>query len=276
MPLHSAQLILETSGCGGGIAAGEQQRRHRQRRFSLCRDAFADLRQQLVGVLEPALTDPQGGEPDQGLGVQAWARPVGDPKPDRQLALGVAPPALRGEDAAVVDAAFGVQERAAVGGDEIVGHLAPLRRSFQVVGQLASVEHLAAGVDHGVQRRALPAQRRRDRLVKQRKSARRVTCAHPDVPELGQRSELQIDITDVPGNAESPRGQLLGDVQIGHSVGAGHPQPTVSHPGPERFQQPVRPAEPAVGGREVGEVGLVGDPHPDRDSGRALVIAAPS
>ena len=42
---------------------------------------------------------------------------------------------------------------------------------------------------------------------------------------------------------------------------------------PAKLPQPVRPPEPAVGGREVGEVGLVGDPQPERGPGRGLVIA---
>ena len=225
--------------------------------------------EQLVGLLEPALTDAQRGEPGQRLGVQAGTGAVGDPQPGGQLPLGVGPAALGGEHAAVVDAALGVQERAAVGRDEVVGHLAPLRRPLEVVGQLTGVEHVAAGVDDGVQRRSLPAQGRRHRLVEQSEPAAASPLPTRMMPELGQRERA-------PGRRHRPPGPRRGPARSAprrrpdrSSGRRGPPTANRAAPRAERFQQPVRPPEPAVGGGEVGEVRLVGDRQPDRAPGRA-------
>ena len=62
----------------------------------------------------------------------------------------------------------------------------------------------------------------------------------------------------------APTVRLLGRVQVGHPVGAGHRQPAVQRPGWERRHQPLGPPDPTVGRREVGEVRLVGDGQPHR------------
>ena len=182
--LEAMEAVLEAAAGGWRVATSQQQRRHRQRLVRFGVDALAEMGQQLIGFLEATLTDPQGGQTGQRLGVQARAGTVGDPQTDDQLALGVVPATLGRQHAPVVDAALGVQERTAVGGHELVGHLAPLRRPLHVAGQLAGVQHVAAGVHDGVQRRALTGQRGGHRLIDQREPVAGFALGDPDQPEL--------------------------------------------------------------------------------------------
>ena len=99
-----------------GVASGQRQGRGQHRRFGLRLDAAADCGQQPLGLLQPPLTQPQGSQPGERPAMQSGAGAIGDPRTGVQLALGVVPPALGGQHAAVVDAALGVQERAAVAG----------------------------------------------------------------------------------------------------------------------------------------------------------------
>ena len=107
--------------------------------------------------------------------------------------------------------------------DEVVGGPAPLRGAFDVTRQLAGVEHVAAGVDDGVERRALTAQRRGHRLVDQGEPLGRVPLADPDQPELGQRTQLEIDIAGLPRQLQRSLGERLRSLEIRHPVRPGHP-----------------------------------------------------
>ena len=138
------------------------------------------------------------------------------------------------------------------------------------LGQLAGVEHVAARVDDRVERRALTGQRRRHRLVDQREPAGGVALADPDQAELGQGDQLEIDVA---GGLAPPRGPARSAPRRRRGPSSGRPRathsPAVQRPGLERLEQPLRPADPTVGGREVGEVRLVGDRQPHRAPRRA-------
>ena len=103
--------------------------------------------------------------------VQAGARVSGHPHADVELAFGVVPAAGADQHAAVVDAAFGVQERAAVGLDEAVGDPAPLGGPLGVARQRAGREHVAARVHDGLEVGWFAAEGRGHRLVDLRQTA---------------------------------------------------------------------------------------------------------
>ena len=92
----------------------QQQRGARQQGLGFGLDAMADMRQQLLRLLEPSLADAQPGQAGQRAGMQCRARALGDPQAGVELPLGVRPATLGGQHAAVGDAALGIQERAAV------------------------------------------------------------------------------------------------------------------------------------------------------------------
>ena len=92
------------------------------------------------------------------LPCRAGQVPSRDPQAGVELPLGVHPATLGRQHAAVGDAALGIQERAAVGVDEVVRGLAPLVGALDITRQLAGVEHVAARVHDGVERRALAGQ----------------------------------------------------------------------------------------------------------------------
>ena len=75
---------------------------------------------------------------------------------------------LGGQHAAIEDAALGEQERAAVPGDEVVGHLAPLHGPLDVAHQLARAKHVAARKYDRVKGQAFTGQHGRHGLVDQR------------------------------------------------------------------------------------------------------------
>ena len=196
--------------------------------------------------------------------------------PVGELALGFVPSADRRQHAAVEDATFGVEERAAVPRDELVGDLAPLGCPLGVAGELAGIEHVAARVDDRVEVACLAAEDRRHRLVDLRQTAGDVAPPDIDEAELRGGDELEVDIADRPGEIERPPRQLLGVREIRHPVRPGDPQRGVSRARADRFEQPLGACNPAVGGGEVGEVRLVGDAKPQRAPDRAVDVAGPA
>jgi hypothetical protein len=153
VPTQVAQPHPQRVRGDGRVPPGQRQRGGREHRLLPGVAAVAEL----VGFLQPSLADPQRRQPDQAPAVQAGTGAEGDPQAGVEFPLGLRPAAAGGEQASVEDAALGVQERAAVGRDEVVGDAAPLRRPVEVGGQLARGEHVAAdvhdGVEHGRPRR---------------------------------------------------------------------------------------------------------------------------
>ena len=120
-----------------GLAAGQVQRGQRADRVRVPVQAA----QQLGRVLEPALPDPQVGQPDhRGLPAGGDAA-VEVPGRGQQLGLGLGPAAGGGEDAAVVGPAERGDDRAAL--DPAGGGPHPLVRPGHVVDQLAGPEEAA-------------------------------------------------------------------------------------------------------------------------------------
>ena len=227
-----------------------------------------------LGLLKATLAHPQSGQAGERPGMEGRAGALGDAQPGVQLPLRVGPPTLGDEHAPVVDAALGVEERAAVGFHEVVRHLAPLRCPLGIAGQLAGVEHVAAGIDRGVEVRRLAGQDGRHRFVDQREPGRGVALAHPDEPELADRRELEVEVACRPGD-------------LNRSSAAPRPCPGPpcgrrGRPGPSREVAGARAARgagphgrPTVGRGVVGEVGLVRHAQPDGALGRSVYGSSP-
>jgi hypothetical protein len=197
---------FQQPGGDRGLAAGQPDPGRRPRR----RPAAAPLGQQPLRLLEAALAQAQLGQPGQSLGVRPRARPLGHADRGQQLPLGVGPAALGQQDAPVQGAAAGVQERAAVAVDELVGHLAPLGRPLQVGGQVAGDQHVAAGEHHGVEAAALAAERARHGLVDQGQALRLPAGRDQRDPQVAERGQLQVDVPGGPGQLEHAPVELVG------------------------------------------------------------------
>ena len=84
--------------------------------------------------------------------------------------------------------------------------------------------------------------------------------------ELRQGHQLEVDVAGLAvARSRARRRQASARSRSAIAVGAGDPAPSrAGGPALDRLEQPVGAAEPAVGHRRVGEVGLVGDGQPHR------------
>jgi hypothetical protein len=151
VPYHAAPPVLQQPAGARTIAASERQRGCRQGHVAAGVGADASVVEKLIGLLEPALADAQVGQAGQRLAMKSGARPGRVLDADIELLLGLRPPSRRYQHAAVIDAALGIEEGAAVAFDELVGHSTPLHSPLGVVDQLTGVEHVAARVHDGHQ-----------------------------------------------------------------------------------------------------------------------------
>ena len=78
--LGEAMQRAARAGGSPGVAAGQQQRRTDSVASGFGLDPLAEPGQQPLGLLEPPLADPQGGQPGERPGVQAGAGALGDPQ----------------------------------------------------------------------------------------------------------------------------------------------------------------------------------------------------
>ena len=163
-----------------------------------------------------------------------------------------------------MDAAFGVQERAAVGLDEAVGDPTPLGGPLGVARHRAGREHVAARVHDGLEIGWFAAEGRGHRLVDQREPPFRFALADADQPELGRGHELEVDVANVTGEVEGPLGQRRGGVEVGHPIRPSEPGPGVWRAWLDGLEQPLGAGDPPVGRGKVVEVGLVRDRQPQR------------
>jgi len=120
-----------------------------------------------LGLFEPALAESQVGEQGDGLHPRSRAGVMGHVDRGSQLVLGLRPSTLRNQNTAVVGAAAGEEERTSVGGHEVLGHLAPLRRPVEVTDEVAGGEHVARGEHDGVEPPVLAPEGACHRLVEQ-------------------------------------------------------------------------------------------------------------
>ena len=126
------RLAMHHGLCPDGVPPSEEQRGPRQRVDRRERVVPVEERQHAVSELELSLPDAEVGHARDCSGVQGRTRLLRHPGCVRELLFSLGPPAGGDEHASVDRAALGVQERAPVALDEVVGDLAPLCGSFQV------------------------------------------------------------------------------------------------------------------------------------------------
>ena len=207
--------------------------------------------------------------------MQAGAGPGGETQSGVEFAFGVAPPARRGQHRTEVDAAFGIEKRAAVALRETVGDRAPSGRALQVTCLLAGVQHVAAGVGDRVEAATLTGERRGQGLVEQGEAFVVASLPDPGLAQLRQRDQLEIDVGARPGDREGPGGEAFDTVQIGGAVPASDPQPAVQRADVMVCEQAFGTGEPAVGDRVIRIVRLVDDRERDCAVGGVGIVAGP-
>jgi hypothetical protein len=126
---------------------------------------FVETDQEPLGLLAPALCQPELGEGRQRQPMNRRERAPRHIQCRLQLSLGLGPVPRRHEHAAVEGAAVGVEERAAVAFGEAVRGAHPLQSPFELGAADAGADHVAARVDNGVEAAPLAAQGAGHRLV---------------------------------------------------------------------------------------------------------------
>ena len=128
----------------------------------------------------------------------------------------------------------------------------PLRRALQVARDLAGAEHRAARPDHGLQAPALPGERAGQRLVDQRQPLRDLAVGDQPPAEVGQRGQLQVDVTGLPARVDAAADQRARLVGVGDHVARASAR--TSPAGPGRRRRRLGAGEPAGRGGVVAEV----------------------
>ena len=134
-----SERALERVTCERRPAAGEVQRRERARG----RDARVEADEQLLGLFEAALANPQVGEPHERAAAQGPVPQAPEAHSIGQRGVGLRPASRRGEDRSVVRAAErGDRREPAALGDRLAD-ADPLVGAADVVRVLAGAEELA-------------------------------------------------------------------------------------------------------------------------------------
>ena len=168
--------------------------------------AAIDAGQQLLGVLEPALSQPELGQPDErGLALALGAdRPESNGVGERGVGLG--PPPGRGEETAVVGAA----ERRHVGdlaaGRDRLADPDPLVGPSDVVGVLAGREQLAEHLGEDEEVVDLATGDAGERLVEVHHALVDAVVVHEGGAEVGESVELEVAGAVAAGQRRRRRG----------------------------------------------------------------------
>jgi hypothetical protein len=238
----------------------------RQRAGSVGVDVEAD--EEPAGLLQPALPDPQVGEPDERT------RPQPRPLPQApeahgagQRGVGLGPVAGRGHEPAVVGAAEGGHGREAAALGDRLADADPLLGPGDVVGVLAGREQLAEDLLQHHEVLDLVARHGGQRLVEQEHALLDPVGVHEAGAEVGQRDELQVHVADgaAHGDRLAQERLLPPLVRLEHAPVERDP-PRLALIGGDG-QQALGPGHPAAVDRHVADEGAVhvaerpGHPH---------------
>ncbi len=164
----------------------------------------------------------------------------------------------------MVRAAQRIDMRATVATREILGGTDPLRRPLELGNLAAGADHIAARVDDGVQPLALPAQRRRQRLVEQRAALIKAARLHERRPELAQSAQLEIHILEPTRQFPRLTRPPLPALGIARIVRAQQRNPARKRRQLELLDQPRRPAQPAARRGPVAKTNPIEEVQPHR------------
>jgi hypothetical protein len=222
--------------------------------------------EQVLGLLEAPLADPQVGQPQARRPGHRAVPALEDALGGEQLPLSLVPAADRREDRPVVHPAGGPDEGAP--GREARGGRHPLLRSLDVGGTLAGPEQPAVDLCRGVDAAHLARRHGRHGLVEQRHPVLHPALDDERMTAKRLRGELQLTIGeaagDRPGLQRAPLA-LLGVLDPGRAV---QRQPAVLDPLLDALEQPRGARHPAIGRRSVPAHSPVQEREPARDVGR--------
>jgi hypothetical protein len=227
-----------------------------------------------LGLVQPALCDPELGEGRRGQRVRRGLRGLRFPERRRQLGLGLGPVARRHEHGSVEHAAVDVEERAPVPLCEPIRGSNPLDRALELGAADAGADHVAAGVDDRVEVAAFTSERGGHRLVEQREALVHPPLANEAGAGLGERAELEIEVSRCRGQLARLAGQPLAVVGIVALARLEKLHPAEQVRELVLLDEPPRPREPAGRCRCVGQVRAVVHAEAERDRGRLSLIAA--
>ena len=187
---------LQQVGGQRGLAPGQVQRGQRADRVRV----LVEAAQQLGRVLQPALPEPQVGQPDdRGLPAGGHAA-VELPGRGQQLGLCLVPAAGGGEDAAVVGPAERGDDRAALHPAGDGPH--PLVRPGDVVDQLAGPEEAAEHRVDGGKVAHLAGAGRGHRLVEVHQALLDPVGEDHQPAEVAERLELDVRVAAAPAGRD--------------------------------------------------------------------------
>ena len=168
--------------------------------------AAIDAGQQLLGLLEPALPQPELGQPDErGLALALRTdRPEANGVGEGGVGLG--PPPGRGEEAAVVGPAERRDVRDLAAGGDRLADADPLVRPPDVVGVLARREQLAEHLGEDEEVVDLAAGDAGERLVEVHHALVDAVVVHEGGAEVGEGVELEVAGAVAAGQVAPRRG----------------------------------------------------------------------
>jgi len=202
-----------------------------------------------LGLLIPPLAHPQIGEPHQ------WVHPVA-PIPAleclnrvEQLRLGVRPPSERNQDPAVVRLAGGSDE--VLPNDVTICQPQPLLGPPDVARVLTGAQQPAIDLSHGAVAGDLARRHRGHRLVEQLHAFTHAPRRNMGLAKQSQRLELEISVTEPPGDGERRSGAFLALGGVARERSPVQDQPAVGGALLDRFQNALGSAHPSARDREV-------------------------
>jgi hypothetical protein len=246
--------------------AGELDRGTRTRGAGIVVESF----EQLLGFLEPALTDPEVGQPNERSGPQRAVTEAPQPHGVHERLIGLGPASRRRQHAAVVRPAERRHRRQVPAPGDVLTDADPLIGPPDVVGVLTGREQLAEDLfEHGEVVDLVPGDRGQG-LVEQVHPLLGAIGVHPAGAEVGQRHQLEVGVADRPGDGQR-RGEVLllaRPVSLEHAAVERHPTRLGRVGGGLR----LRPCDPAVHDRPVAQHRTMHERQRSGDADRSQLV----
>ena len=181
--------------CGQGEVSSEHldARANGHGRFMVLEARHEPLR-----LPDPALCQPQLGQPGQSLGAYRGHGVSRELQRRPQFHLGLFPVSGGEQDAPVVGAAGGIEKRTAVPLDEPVRHPYPLHDPLEVGAAIAQVDHLATREDHRVEL-SLAGEGAGHGLVYEGHAVADPAPFYQGGPELAQGAQIEVPVPEFDG-----------------------------------------------------------------------------
>ena len=208
--------------------------------------------EQLLGLLEPPLPDPQVGQPGERAATQVALTESPEPDGFGQRDVRLGPPTRRRQQPAVVRAAERRDRREPPSLGDRLTDADPLVRARDVVRALTRREELAEDLLQDTEVVDLTARHCRKRFVEQQHALFGPVGVDEARSEVGQRVELQVGVAEAASYLErlTEEDLLAGAVTLEHAALERHPPAFARLPVP---QQRRRAGQPPAHDRGVAE-----------------------